>query len=120
MRPIRTAELTAADVPEVGNTWVRLENGEMHGPGDDWSLHSFALSFNGYEFLGSANDEYLRLTNTVASIYEKEPRILKCFSVTGLRCLLFIEQRKMKESYPGRLTPYVRDIVEAIRTRLSA
>jgi hypothetical protein len=119
MRRVATADLIAADIPTVGETWVALERGLMYGPNDDWSLHSFALSFDGYEFLAGANAQYLEMTDIAQRIYEVQPNILKCFTITGLRCLLFIEQRKVKDTYPGRTTRYVRDIVESIRARLS-
>lgn len=59
-------------------------------------------SFDGYEFLAGASDQYLETTDVVERIHGAQPNILKCLTVTGLRRLLFIEQRKVKDAYPGR------------------
>lgn len=102
-------------MPPPASEWITSGDGV-----EDWALINFALSFDGYAFMqGGPGGEYSVLTSAVEQAFETRPQVLECFNTTGLRCLLFMEQRKAKWEETDRITPYVAAILETIRTRLS-
>jgi hypothetical protein len=111
---IPTAQLCLSDVPANAGRWVESRAGPLFSG----TLVGFALSFNGYEFLGL---EVLSFAGETRRIYELAPQVLECFATTGLRALLFVEQRRWAKDDDSEIetSPYVRDIVRHIRGRLA-
>lgn len=112
---IATRDLKASDVPPLADTWfVETPNGE------DSRLIEFALSFDGYEFFGPAASDDTQLYQIcfpIEEAYCNHPNILKAFNTTGLRLLLFFQQRREREQI--RMSDYAKVLIEAIRARLS-
>lgn len=99
-------------MPQPQSAWIPSD-----ARGDnDWTFINFALSFDGYEFLG---DEILgEFCNMVKAAYERNPKVLDVFNTTGLRALLFFEQRRAKWNDQVRVDDYTNEIVKHIRLRL--
>jgi hypothetical protein len=104
--------LTAADVSRIETDWSpRTDKAGT----EDRSLIDFALSFDGYEFLGN---DLGQLCNVVKQIYERQPRILDAFSIAGLRALLFFEQRRARWHVDNHVDDFTNALVRLIRERV--
>ena len=94
-RYIANAELQLADVPP---------------PDADWNtLTAFALSFNGYQTLGS-----FEVCAEIANARKSD-------TLTNLRACLFFEQRRWRhfgEHPDSEAMSYIRGIVEQIRQKI--
>lgn len=101
---IPTQQLRASDVPKELREW-----------GND-ELIRFALSFDGYEFVG---DSLGAFSNAVRQVYYQRPEILNAFNTTGLRALLFFAQRASYWGQERVVDDFTRAVVEQMRKRLS-
>lgn len=110
IRPIRTRDLRSSDVPAPQREWLPTFLGR-----DDWSFINFALSFDGYSVLG---DDAGEVCNMVRAIFERRPNVLDMFNTTGLRILLFFEQRRAKWNDENQVDDYSNTLVRMIRSRL--
>lgn len=81
----------------------------------------FALSFDGYNFFGEGGEDggLGDFCNHVAEAYANHPSVLKAFNTTGLRMLLFFEQRRARWTEEPTLNAFTKAIIEAIRERLA-
>ncbi len=92
----------------ISNEQLRVE--DLPSPGADWcAIQTFALTFDGYAQWGS---------------FEKCAEIAnqrKASTLTEMRTCLFFEQRRWRhfgEDPPQEDMPYMRDLIEKIRSRL--
>ena len=108
---VHTSDLRSSDVPVPQREWLPSE-----GDRDDWSSINFALSFDGYAFLG---DDAGQFCNAVHDAYERTPAVLEMFNTTGLRMLLFFEQRRAKWNEEVYVDDYPNAIVRRIAERLT-
>ena len=112
IKRIETRALRAADIPLRQREWLPHD-----GDGDDWKVIKFALSFDGYELL-EFND-LMELCDLVKDIFARAPAVLKTFNTSGLRMLLFFEQRRARATDVSLVDDYTNHLLDAIRGRLS-
>ncbi len=117
-RRIETRNLRLSDLPRDGTRWCNSRRTAELG-----NLMEFALTFDGYEYLGL--DTLYRLLGAVRESFERptngEPQaILTCFALSGLRALLFAEQRMFGKDDYSRIetSDFTQAILAAIATRL--
>jgi hypothetical protein len=110
---IETKRLRRNDLPTDDSLWFDPKNED-----DPRSPMRLALSFAGYEFLGST---LFDLLNTVEQIaFAGQSRVLECFNTTGLRLLLFGLQRRSHNADAGLETDALtRAIIAQLRARLA-
>ena len=106
---VETSNLRPSDVPAPQREWLPSK-----GDRDDWTFINFALSFDGYGFLG---DDAGQFCNAVRDSYDRSPVIVKMFNTTGLRMLLFFEQRRAKWNEDAYVDDYANAIVRCIAER---
>jgi len=117
-RRIETRNLHPSDLPRDGTRWCGADRIAVPG-----NLMEFSLTFDGYEYLGL--DALYRLHGAVRESFERptggEPKaILTCFGLSGLRALLFAEQRMFGKNDYSRIetSDLTQAILAAIATRL--
>jgi hypothetical protein len=114
-KQIATRDLKVSDIPDYAGNWINRSSDR-----EDLSCIDFALSFNGDAFTRADWGRYIDLATNIKSLHEVSPEVLKCFGTTGLRLLLYMEQRRAKWGEATEISPYVRSIVGALRKRLTA
>jgi hypothetical protein len=114
------SEFNEFGVPELGSGDLTLDG--IPSPADDYwgGIDTFALSFDGYAYCGSA-ERCGEIANATKEKY-RQTRVLP-EALDDLRACLFFEQRRWRHmgQMPDQVSlQYIRALVRAIRASVAA
>jgi hypothetical protein len=124
VKPIPTKRLRSADIPRIDPAAIDYERPVTPQLHDLWT---FALTFDGYRYFG-VTDGFGRLGDFAASVeqeHRRTGRVPRLGEIGMYRGCLFFEQRMWckwdkSDGDPSREDViYLRDLAEAIRSRVS-